>query len=475
MLELWDHQKEVRELARDKFSFALFMEQGTGKSGALISILRDIYSKHNRLLPTLILAPKIVLKQWRREFARFSIIDKNVVFALSGSSSQCLKIMNKAMEQKDAGLIFIINYEKLLSKDIYANLLAFNPKVLVCDESHLLKSPTSKRSILAEVLADRAKYKFLLTGTPILNSALDIYQQYKILDGGETFGKNFFAFRGKYFEDDNAGWSGSSKHFPVWVPRASTYKRFNELIYEKAMRVLKKDCLDLPPLVRQTVEVELNADQKRMYKEMKRDLITFIDKKHDEPAAVVAKLAVTKAIRLQQIVCGHVKDDSGQVTLIPNNPRIKVLKEVIAPLLKDHKIIIWAAFRADYEAITNMLAELKVEYVQIHGGIPQKEREVALERFEKDELCRAMVANQSAAGTGVNLTAASYSVYFSKSFKLGDDIQSEARNHRGGSEIHEKITRIDLVTPGTIDEAVTKALANKQDISDRILTIKEMI
>ena len=92
-----------------------------------------------------------------------------------------------------------------------------------------------------------------------------------------------------------------------------------------------------------------------------------------------------------------------------------------------------------------------------------------MDRFRKDDSCRVMIANQGAGGAGINLVEASYSIYYSKGFSLEHDLQSEARNHRGGSEIHDKITRIDLVCPNTIDESINEALSNKQHVADRIL------
>jgi hypothetical protein len=88
-------------------------------------------------------------------------------------------------------------------------------------------------------IADRAEYRYLLTGTPILNSPLDIFSQYRALDSGKTFGKSFFAFRAHYFYDKNANMP-RHVHFPNWQIRPTSYDELNEKIYAKAMRVEKK-------------------------------------------------------------------------------------------------------------------------------------------------------------------------------------------------------------------------------------------
>ena len=120
--------------------------------------------------------------------------------------------------------------------------------------------------------------------------------------------------------------------------------------------------------------------------------------------------------------------------------------------------------------IADLCQDMNIEYAEIHGDISNAKRIDEMDRFRKDPKCRVMIANQAAGGTGVNLVEASYAIYYSKGFSLEHDLQSEARNHRGGSEMHSKVTRIDLVAKGTIDEVINEALKNKQNIAETILT-----
>jgi SNF2 family DNA or RNA helicase len=311
-----------------------------------------------------------------------------------------------------------------------------------------------------------------MTGTPVLNSLMDIFQQYRILDGGETFGKNFFAFRSRYFEDKNAGFAHKHNYFPDYVPRPQSFAELNKKIYSKASRVLKSETLDLPPFISVTRDVEMGPEQKRMYNEMKKEFITFVKTKQEtETKAVVAQLAVTKALRLQQIVAGFVKDEDGVTHSIPDSKRLGVLKEIVEEITPTNKVIVWACFKENYSQIAKMCFDLGLEHVEIHGDVSTRDKERSIDRFTKDEQCRVMIANQASGGIGINLVEASYSVFYSKNFSLEQDIQAEGRNYRGGSEQHAKITRIDLVSPGTIDELVLKALREKQKMSDLILTL----
>lgn len=472
---LWAHQQAGVDKALQIQDLALFFEMGCGKSRTTIEILRKHFARASRVKRTLILGPVITVKNWQREIAMFSKIKEHDIIALSGPGKRRCKLFSEKATDTVAGTltkgrIFITNYEAVEMDELYELLLLWKPEILVCDESQRLKDPRSKRALRVTPLADRATNRYILTGTPILNSAMDIFNQYRILDGGKTFGNNFFEFRGRFFEDLNKGMP-SHVHFPKWVPRSETYDLLNEKIYSKALRVLKEDCLDLPPLIRQTVHVELGKEQARIYNEMKREYVAWVrESEHSpEPKAVVAQMALTKALRLQQIASGFAKTEDGTEIPITDNPRLKALKELLADLTPAHKVVVWATFKENYRQIAKVCEDLKIEYAELHGGVSVIEKNQAIDRFKTNEACRVIIANAAAGGIGISLTAASYSVFFSRNFSLEQDLQAESRNHRGGSEIHQKITRIDLVASETIDEIILEALAQKKAIGAQVI------
>jgi SNF2 family DNA or RNA helicase len=352
-------------------------------------------------------------------------------------------------------------------------------EILICDESHILKNYKSKRAKNVAKLADKCRHRYLLTGTPILNSSMDLYQQFRILDGYQgaysTFGNNFFAFRAKYFMDKNIAWAGKPNYYPEWVPKVTAYKELQERISKKTMLAKKLDCLDLPPLVVQTQEVTLGKDQKKAYEEMRKDFITWIKSQRDVNEAVVARLAITKALRLQQICSGFGTTESGESVRFTSVPRLEALRELLETITGQNKVIVWACFKENYKMIAEVCKELGLKYVELHGEQNSKEKQQSVDALNNDPEVRVLIGNQGAGGIGVTLTAATYSIYYSRGFKLGDDLQSEARNHRRGSEVHDKITRINLICPDTIDELVSEALANKLDISDKILKFADKL
>lgn len=473
-MELWNHQKEAVKKGLQDDCLGIFHEIGTGKSRSMIEILRYRSAKEGRLLRTLILAPKIVLTNWQREIAKYSKIRKQDVVILTGSGSRRKKQFIEAVEEDHVlkqNKIIITNYESLQMDELVSYLLDWSPEVIVADEAHRLKNPESKRAKTAIKIADLCNYRYALTGTPILNSAMDIFNIFRFLDTGATFGRNYWKFRAVWFEDENARWIGKQNYFPKYVPRPETYQEFHKMIYKKAVRAVKSECLDLPPYVRQEVFVELGAEQKRLYKEMRDDYIAFVKSMtaSGEPMAVVAQMAITKALRLQQIVTGYAKDETGTIHKLKDNPRLDALKELLEDLQEDHKIIVWSVFHENYDDIAEVCKKLGIDYAELHGKVAQKDRDPNIKRFNEDPKCRVLIANQAAGGIGINLVSSDVSIFYSKNFSLEQDLQAEGRNYRGGSEVHQKVTRIDIIAKETIDELITGALAGKQNIATQIL------
>jgi SNF2 family DNA or RNA helicase len=473
IIPLWAHQRDTALKAATRTDgYALFFEQGCGKTATAITAIRHKCYAAQRLLRVLIICPPVVCKNWQREIHMHSTIKPESVHVLRGTGKERTKtFMDKAFQDEFAiPGIFITNYEAMAMPDLFRLFRNWMPDILLFDESQRVKEFKSKRTKLAIELADRSDYKMLLSGTPIINSAMDIWSQFRILDGGDTFDLNFYAFRAKYFYDKNAGMP-SQKHFPDWKPRPGIDAEFNRMIYRKATRVLKSECLDLPPLVRQRIEVELSPEQARMYKDMRDDFVAYLGDK-----ACVATIALTKGLRLQQIISGFWIDEDGEKPhAFSKNPRLEALKELLGSIASTAKVIVWASFRHNYGDLARVATELGLPSVSLFGGMTDKARQDGIDSFQTDDKVRVMIANPAAGGVGVTLTAASYMIYYSRSFSLEHDLQSEARCHRGGSEVHDKITRIDIVTPETIDEVILGALERKENMASSILKIRDLL
>jgi len=472
---MWAHQTSTINRAFEPYTdeLALLHEQGTGKTRTLIEILRRLFAADGRVLRTLILCPKTVKKQWKEQILEYSKIKANDIVILDKSESRRCKDFTDATlidGQLNRGKIVILNPAGLEMKKLMELIRRWGPEVLIVDESHEYKAHNGIRSKALLPIADNARKRYIATGTPIANTESDIFMQYRILDGGKTFGKNFYVFRKLYYVDKNASWAHKQNHFPKYECTEDAKKEISRLMYQKAVRALKSDCLDLPPLVRQMLEVELSKEQEKAYNEMKKDYITWMKDKRDEPRAVVAQLALTKAMKMQQIVSGFAFAEDGTAVRFKSVPRLEVLKDHLERLCKEHKVIVWAAFIENYKMIAEVCEELGIGYAKIVGGQNGMERDEEKVKFKTDDTCRVLIANQKAGGTGLDgMQLASYAIYYSKSASLLEDSQSEARNYRAGSEVHDKVTRIDLVALNTIDEAVNDALSQKKDLAQFIL------
>lgn len=501
---LWAHQQKAIELAEKQHNYALFFEMGTGKTRALIEILRSRFNRKGRVMRTIIFCPPLVIPNWRDEWERYSSVDMKKVVPLYGTGVKRLALFGKhayeeghsfsAGESREA--IFITNYESLLMRPLFEAFQEWEPEVLVFDESHKCKSPSASRSGLADKLANPrglAKrplpkpHTYLLSGSPVLNSQLDIFQQFKIMDGGDSFGLNWYVFRSRYFRDRNIGLQGTARYFPKWEVMnlrqdgVDSISILNNLIFQKAMRVEKKDCLDLPDEVGVVVKVAMSRDQERLYNELKKDFVTYF-----RSESCVVSLAIVKALRLLQITSGFLPtEDPERQEAAPTlqdlgeTPKLAAFKQLLEEILdQGKKVLVWSVFRHNYEtlrvAIQEVFDKLKLKdatLVEVHGGISDTKKRENVKQFQDDPNCLVFMGHPGSGGIGINLVQAAFSIFFSRTFNLEHYLQARARNHRGGAKEmgHDKITHYDLVCAETIDELALKKLAGKLDMSERLL------
>lgn len=462
--EMYKHQREVVERVQKSKEIALFHGLGSGKTRSVIECLRWIFNEKKEFKRTLIVGPTSVIYNWKNEIIKYSKIPEERIYVCTSGALRDSKLQRAI----DGGaMVITINYEALVSAKIKGVLLSWVPQILVGDEIHLCKGFKSIRSKVMFELAQKSEYRFILTGTPILQNTMDLFQEFKILDLGKTFGKNFFTFRAEFFMDKNAAWASSPNHFPLWVPRPDKEKELLDRVSRKAHVVYTKDCIDLPPYIEKTEYVEMTADQRKAYEQMKDFFMTFIQENSSNPA--VASIAPVKALRMLQIVSGHLTLEDKTNYVFQGTPKLKRLEELLEEIVGHSKVVIWTTFKEDIRLIGKMLQENKWRFVVLSGDQDTQEKQQALDSFKIDPEISVMLANRKAGGTGCEMTAASYSISFSRGFSLGEELQSRARTYRGGSQIHEKIYHIDLCVKDSIDELVVQAIANKEDIGKKVL------
>ncbi len=473
--ELWKHQRDMIAAARPLDNYGIFSDPGTGKSRTVIEIWQQKCIDAHKMLRTLIVAPPIQLDNWAKQFRLYSNIPDSSVTVLGDSGKKRLEAFSRATARGD-GHVFVTNYEGLLMAPLFEAIQKWQPEALIFDECHRLANYKSKRSKAADRLANpstKAKpvgrpLVYVLSGTPVMNNMMDLFHQYKVLDGGEAFGTNFFAFRALYFKDKNAHMNRIN-YFPNWVPKDGSGELIAEKMKRNSMRARKEDCLDLPPLVDVEVAVELSPAQRRIYDDMLRDYVAFFQRSGEEHA-VMATMAMTKGMRLMQIASGFVKTDGGQELSAEEGwtPKQYALAELVEDL-RGRKGVIWAVWKHNYKQIREVFEKLGVRWLEMNGDYgPKKNRENAA-LFESSSEYDWIIAHPESGGEGIDLITASEMVSYSRDFSWRRWEQCSARNYRGGSNIHDKITRYSLVARNTIEEKITKMLVQKKEISDTVL------
>ena len=443
---------------------ALFADMGTGKSFMLINNVAMLYDK-GKLNGFLIVAPKGVYRNWYDTEIPKHLPD-HVVYRMAIWSPNPRKAEQKALDDlftvTEDLKILVMNVEAFSTAKgtAYAKrFLLVHNAMMAIDESTTIKTPGSARSKNTEKVGRGARYRRILTGSPVTKSPMDLYQQCAFLSDDCLDVSSYYVFQARYAVTVERQLNTHS------FKQIVGYRRLDELkqkLDRFAYRVKKEECLDLPDKLYIKREVDLTPEQLKYYNEMKAFAMAQID-----GGLVSTVNALTQLMRLHQIVCGHVKLDDGTVIELPN----KRLDELLAIVEEtDGKLIIWANYRHDIEAIKLALSkEYGMNSVGMYyGDTDMDERKRVLEEFQNpDSEMRFFVGNPSTGGYGLTLTAASTMVYYSNSFDLEKRLQSEDRAHRIGQT--KNVTYIDLIAVGTVDEKIVKALRAKIDIATQVL------
>jgi SNF2 family DNA or RNA helicase len=463
----FEHQKEALKKSWAAKTYALFMEMGTGKSKVLVDNIAMLYDR-GAIRGALIVAPKGVYKNWHDiEFPVHlpeHVAHTKVLWEASKTIKKQLEL-DTLFDDKGDLKILIMNVEAFSTKKgldfAHRFLNIFLGKALIgIDESTTIKNPTAKRTKSILKIGNLASYRRILTGSPVTKSPLDLYSQCEFLDPWHLGHSSYYSFRSRYAHMVDRNFGGKRVQLVV------SYRKLPELtekLNKFSYRVLKEDCLDLPPKLFTKRIVELTDEQKKVYAQMKSLAMAFT-----EDGKVMSTVNVmTQLMRLHQVTCGTFKADDGTITHLENN-RIQALMDCIEDV--DGKVIIWANYREDIKKIADALKKAygeasTVEYWgEVDAGVRQDN--IALFQQEKGPT-RFFVGNAQTGGYGITLTAANTVVYYSNSYDLEKRLQSEDRAHRIGQTGN--VLYIDLVAEGTIDDKIVKALKDKVNIANEIM------
>ena len=464
--EPYDHQREIFNDSWAVKNYALFLEMGTGKTKLAVDTAGALYEA-GQIDTVLVIAPKGVYANWTQKEIPIHLperIKRSVLQWQPNFTKKYVKEIRKLATIHTALHWLVMNVEAMSTKKGAAaahKYLSMNPhNLVIVDESTTVKNRKAQRTKNIVKAGELAKYRRILTGSPITKNPMDLYSQCAFLDDSLLGFKSYYAYQNRYAVVRSR--SLGSRAFQEIVG----YRRLDEL-HDKldrfSARVLKEDCLDLPDKIYQSREVTLTKEQTTAYKQMQELALAQLATGDLSTTASV----LTQIMRLQEICCGHLRTDDGDIQALPSK-RMDEMLDVIDEMLG--KVIIWATWVYDIEKIVETLRERygPQSAEGFYGATPQDARQDIVDRFQDpDSDLRFFVGNPKTGGYGLTLPAATNMIYYNNGYDLETRIQSEDRAHRIGQEHH--VLYVDLISPGTVDEKILKALRGKIDLAQEVL------
>ena len=457
------HQLTALEKSWNRDNFAYFMEMGTGKTKVLIDNLAMLYDK-GRVDGALIVAPKGVVGTWYNQELPNHLpehIENVTVLWQANINKKQQDKLDQLFKTGHELHVIIMNVEAFSTDKgrlFAAKFLRSHKSMIAIDESTTIKNPKAKRTKNILSLSSLAKYKRIMTGSPVTKNPLDLYSQCEFLDPRLLDFASYYSLRNRYAEMKTMHVSGRS------IQVVHKFRHLDELsdtLKPFSYRVLKQDCLDLPDKVYIKRNISLSKEQRQVYDQMKKEAVAILNGKQVNSVTVLSQL-----MRLHQITCGHFTANDGSTQEIKNN-RIQELLDVLEEV--EGKAIIWAHYQHD---VKNIKKHIQKEHgpgsvVDYYGLTPQDQRQKNIKKFQANNGVRFLIGTPQTGGYGITLTEANTVIYYSNGYDLEKRMQSEDRAHRIGQK--KTVTYVDLIAEDTVDEKIVKSLRKKINIASEVM------
>lgn len=428
-ISLYDHQKTALNLLRLNDGFALFMEQGTGKSFPILFRIVELAAT-KRIRTALIVAPKAVCESWHDKIKQLAF-DQQV--ALSTIKLE------------------IASYDLVWRRAEYINE---RWDLVVLDESHYVKSPSAKRTQACQKMCAKAKYRYILTGTPTSNGQLcNIWSQFSCIDPVVVHGRVYPKCLGG---DSYYKWIERVAYMDPWH-KPFKYKDVNllqDVIGDMSYRITKDECLDLPERMPDVIlHCQMPQKTRKPYKDMAKDsAIVELD--------TLAGSGLTRSLRLRQMASGYLDTENGNRIEFPN-PKLTALKELLADW--ESKVVVFCDFRHSIDAVSGLMSTMGLEHVILDGRQTDKG---VWRRFQEEDKIRAIICQYQSGSAGIDLYAADTIVFFEPSLSSNLTEQARDRIHRIGQR--RACSYYWLLMSGTVEHAIYAALKSYKDFSEAL-------
>lgn len=439
--------------------FGLLFEMGCGKTLTAIAITGAAYQM-GKVKRVLIVAPTSVCAVWPKEFQDYAAFPYTIKTML-GDKKKRLKELDDLIKFPYPHLkVAVINYESTWRDGLYEALEDYDADLIIADESQRIKTHDSEQSKAMHRLGDKARYKMILSGTPVQNEAVDIFSQYRFLDP-TIFGQNFYVFRNRY-----AVMGGFNRKQIV------AYRDLDQLIKKEhsiAYRVTKDEALDLPEQTFENRYITLSPKERNIYDRLRRDSYAELA----DGGTITATTVLTKLLRLQQFTGGFLVEDDAAKPQLVSTGKLDALSDILQDYVVEgkKKLVIFARFLPEVHEIERLcdkiLGKQGMRSVAIYGEIKKEDRGGIVQQFQTDPQTMVFIGQIDTAGTGITLTAADTVVYYSVNFNYATYSQSLSRIHRIGQR--HPCTYIHLVVEHSVDSQLLTSLSKKEDLAKTVV------
>lgn len=401
---------------------ALFAPTGSGKTKIMIDVIQSLYHA-GKVEEIFIICPVSVMENWQQELDKhwYGEVPRHVL-TITG------------IESYSAGGLFDRVKGTINDKTI-----------VVVDESSRIKNPKAIRTDRLIQLATPAVYKYVMTGSPILNGTIDLFSQFKFLHIDIIGINTYIGFRNRYCI--MGGYGGK---------KVVAYKKTHELmgkLHPYSYVIDKKEAMpDLPPQTFSPRIVKKSPEQARLIERIKEEMIS-----ESTDGEKKIKNALTKMLRIAQVAGGFTEDG---IAVAGKNPKLEALKEIVDES-PDEQIVIFVKHIAELNLLVSTLPEAEA----IYGAVKPKARQEIIDRFQRGEI-QYLVCQYQSGSIGLNMHAARICVYFSFDFSLEFWIQSMGRIARDGQE--RPMLYVPILMDGTVDRLVYRSLQNKQTVETAV-------
>jgi len=447
----------------------LLLDMGLGKTYVSLNIARWRIQNDN-VKKILIASPLSVIDKWLKEIRKFT---EYIGISLhSPSRKERIQRIKEFYANKNIHF-GLINYEAL---PIFYNYLKNIPiDIIIADESaryikNLKQSGNkfegAKRSLAAVTLGDNTRYRMILTGTLITKLPIDIWAQFRFLDKGRTFGKNFYSWRNYFFQAFEYG------GYKKWVLKRERANILTAGIYKSCIRFKKEDVIEnLPEKMEIILELELSGKLLKEYTRVKTEILAELETEKGT-ANINIQHIFTKLVRLQQVTSGFIKNERGENVKLIHTPKLDALIEEVELILEmDESIIIWCRFLYTIEMISKLLQNKNIKHITMVGD--DKDKTAKWRTFQTSKI-PIFIGQVVAGGIGIELfkenTSDEYqhTIFMENYYSIDVRDQATGRSYgRIGQNAKSRV--VDIIIKNTIDEKILDTLKKDRNIADLIM------